>query len=86
MDAMIAKHRSDVKTSRTEANRHRNLLEGINAACPVSISMPTFSSGNVIFFQGMKIPLVRTSDLTIQFRSDLRYVAMLGTFLSYERF
>ena len=49
------------------------------------ISMPTFSSGKAIFFQGMKTPLVRSSDPTIQFRSDLRYVPMLGTFLSYER-
>ena len=49
------------------------------------ISIPTFSRGKVIFSQGMKIPQVQISDLTIQFRSDLRYVPMLGTFLSYER-
>ena len=47
--------------------------------------MPTFSSGKAIFFQGMKTPLVRSSDPTIQFRSDLRYVPMLGTLLPYER-
>ena len=35
LDAIIAKYHSDVKTSRMEANRRRNLLEGINAACPV---------------------------------------------------
>ena len=43
-----------------------------------------FSSGKAIYFQGRKTPLVRSSDPTIQFRSDLRYVPMLGTFLSYE--
>ena len=36
-------------------------------------------------FQRMKTPPVRTSDPIIRFRSDLRYVPMLGTFLSYER-
>ena len=35
-------------------------------------------------FSGYKTPPVRTSDPTIQYRSDLRYVPMLGMFLSYE--
>ena len=34
LDALIAKYHRDVKTSRMEANR-RNMLEVINAACPV---------------------------------------------------
>ena len=60
----------------------------VRLTCVVWISMPTFSSGKAIFFQGIETPPVRTSDPTIQFRSDLRYdgyVPMLGTFLSYER-
>ena len=36
-------------------------------------------------FPGYKNPPVRTSDQTIPYRSDLRYVPMLGMFLSYER-
>ena len=35
MDALIAKYHRDCQTSRMEVNRRRNLLEGINAACPV---------------------------------------------------
>ena len=36
MDALIAKYHRECQASRMEANRRRNLLEGINAACPVS--------------------------------------------------
>ena len=52
--------------------------------------MPTFSRGNVIFFQAPEIPRVRTSDPTVQssvgptVRSYTRYVAILQTFFITE--
>jgi hypothetical protein len=59
-------------------------VSGRLMACACVISIQDFPRGNVTFFSGLETPPFQELRMSI-FRSDLRFVPILGMFLSYKR-